>query len=77
MLGNNPDYFINFDPAVFHGKWFRDADAVHLVSFWDIRSSIAKKNNFYLRRLRLKVNGCKRKIWEKYCHMFIEIKKIP
>ncbi len=29
-------FLVNPDPAVLHGPWFRDADAVHLVSKFDI-----------------------------------------
>ncbi|MHB1155510.1 MAG: class I SAM-dependent methyltransferase [Phycisphaerales bacterium] len=31
-----PRFWINADPAVFHKKWFRDADAIHLVSLRDV-----------------------------------------
>ena len=31
-----PRFWINADPAVFHRPWFRDADAVHIVSRLDV-----------------------------------------
>lgn len=35
IAGGPPAFWVNSDPAVFHTKWFRDADAVNLVSKWD------------------------------------------
>jgi len=35
-VDRQPRFWINADPAVFHQPWFRDADAVHLVSRFDV-----------------------------------------
>ncbi len=35
-LGASPAFWVNLDPAVFHRPWYTDADAVHLVSRFDL-----------------------------------------
>ena len=35
-VDRQPRFWINTDPAVFHRPWFRDADAVHIVSRFDV-----------------------------------------
>lgn len=45
-----PRFWINADPAVFHRPWFRDADAVHIVSRFDVeRWHVAR--NYEVHRL--------------------------
>jgi SAM-dependent methyltransferase len=36
ISGGMPAFWINTDPAVFHGPWYTDADAVHLASRFDL-----------------------------------------
>ena len=35
-IDKRPRFWINSDPALFHGPWYRDADAVHIVSSYDL-----------------------------------------
>jgi len=43
LLGGKPNFWIVPAPAVLHcKKWFRDADAVHLVSKYDLQRSIGR-----------------------------------
>jgi SAM-dependent methyltransferase len=35
-IDGRPRFWVNSDPAVFHGPWYRDADAVHIVSRRDV-----------------------------------------
>jgi len=48
-ISKEPQFLINLNPAVFHAPWFRDADAVHLVSRCDIEMW-HRKNGFSVRR---------------------------
>lgn len=32
LIDRRPRFYINTDPALFHGPWYRDADAVHVVT---------------------------------------------
>ena len=73
MLGGKPDFFIHVDPCVLHKKWFRDADAIHWASWWDLKQAIPRDHS--IRRLRLKVNGLKAKFWEKFLLLMVEIQK--
>jgi SAM-dependent methyltransferase len=36
FLDRRPRFWVNCDPSVFHSTWYRDADAVHLVSRIDV-----------------------------------------
>lgn len=74
MLGNRPKFLIHLDPALFYGPWFRDADAIHWVSLWDLKRYLPK--GVELRRLHIPAGGLKGRIWEKFCLLFIEIKKL-
>lgn len=39
-LGGSPDFLIHVDPCVLHRPWFRDADAIHWASLYDLRRGI-------------------------------------
>lgn len=52
LLDGRPRFLVNTDPAVFHGPWRVDVDAVHLVSQFDV-SRWHRCNGFSeVRRLR-------------------------
>jgi len=36
-INKTPSFLVNPDPAVFYCDWYRDADAVHLVSYYDVK----------------------------------------
>lgn len=73
LFTGHPDFLIHFSPAVFHRPWFRDADAIHWVSLWDLKSHLPK--NIELERLRIPTIGFSSKIWEKYLLLFVKIRK--
>lgn len=73
MLGGSPDFLLHLDPSLFHGSWFRDADAIHWVSFWDLNSHLPK--NLEIHRLHIPIKGLKGRIWEKFFLLFVQIKK--
>lgn len=39
-LGGSPDFLIHVDPCVLHRPWFRDADAIHWASLFDLRRAL-------------------------------------
>lgn len=73
-LGGQPAFLIDSDPAVFHGPWFRDADAVHWVSIWDLRRVLPK--DFHMRRVGLDYRGWRGVLWERFCLLSVEIHRI-
>lgn len=73
LNGGSPDFLLHFDPALFHCPWFRDADAIHWVSLWDLKNHLPK--NIQLERLRIPVTGFRSKIWENFLLLFVRIKK--
>jgi hypothetical protein len=75
MLGGRPRFYIHVDPAVLHVPWFRDADAIHWASWWDLKRHVADRaaQGYSVRRLRLPVSGAMRKVWEKYLLLFARI----
>lgn len=47
--GGRPGFWVTPEPAVLHAKnWYRDADAVHLVSLLDLRRAIGKRGTVTL-----------------------------
>lgn len=73
ILGGQPDFFIHLDPCLFYQDWFRDTDAIHWVSMYDLKKYLPKHFKFY--RLRIPARGIKGKIWESFLLMFVEIQK--
>lgn len=72
-LGGPPRFLIHLDPAVLHGDWYRDADAVHWPSWWDLRRHLGRELS--LRRLRLESRGLKDWIWSRALLLFVRIDK--
>jgi SAM-dependent methyltransferase len=56
LLGGRPRFWVNTDPAVFHGPWYTDADAVHVVSQSDV-ARWHRRHGFKVRRLPLESSG--------------------
>lgn len=75
LLTGRAAFLLHTDPAVFHGPWFRDADAVHWASLWDLRCSLPA--GWQMRRLRVPAAGLLGRFWEKYLLMFVEIRQPP
>jgi SAM-dependent methyltransferase len=73
LFGDSPDFLIHCDPAVFHLPWFRDADAVHWVSLWDLKRFLPK--NLQIERLHIPVKGFRSRIWENFLLLFVRIRK--
>ena len=75
LLGGKPKFYIHVDPAVLHVPWFRDADAIHWASWWDLKKYISSRRGegFSITRIRVPVSGAARKVWEKYLLLFVRI----
>lgn len=73
LSGGKPDFLIHFEPAVFYCPWFRDADAIHWVSLWDLKRHLPQ--NVQLERLHISVTGFRSKIWERFLLLFVRIHK--
>ena len=68
-------FLIVLDPAVFHAKkWFRDSDAIHLVSRHDIKNYLTNKNTIW-HDCYPKKTSYKAKIMERLMKLCIEIIK--
>jgi len=68
IIDRKPRFFINTDPAVLHGPWFRDADAVHVVT----RQAVElwhDQNGFRGHRLHVRTNS--RGEWLQACCMLL------
>jgi 2-polyprenyl-3-methyl-5-hydroxy-6-metoxy-1,4-benzoquinol methylase len=71
IITRKPLFLIHTDPAILHTPWFRDADAIHWVSAWDLKFYLGA--NYNLRRIRFPMEGYYGQIWEKFCLLFVEI----
>jgi SAM-dependent methyltransferase len=71
LCGGEPQFLIHLDPAVFHRPWFRDADAVHWVSLWDLKRVLSKVA--VIARLRLSATGLRARFWAHFLLMFVRI----
>jgi SAM-dependent methyltransferase len=73
--GAEADFMIHLNPALLHRPWFRDADAIHWASWWDLVRYL--KGKWVVRRHRLAVTGLSRRLWEKYLLLFVQISRMP
>ena len=71
LCGKEPDFLIHTEPSVLHSPWFRDADAVHWVSRFDLMRFL--RNKYQARRIPLYYRGLKAFIWENFCLLCVEI----
>jgi SAM-dependent methyltransferase len=71
LLGGRADFLIHLDPAVLRSRWFRDSDAVHWVSLWDLKREFAE--HYEIKRIRISANGVLGRFWEKYLLLFVVI----
>ncbi|PYU01221.1 MAG: hypothetical protein DMG38_04190 [Acidobacteria bacterium] len=69
--GGQPRFLIHLDPAIFHKQWFRDADAVHWVSLWDLKQLL--RNDAVVQRLQLGGRGLRHHFWARFLLMFVQI----
>lgn len=73
LLRRRAAFLLHTEPAIFYGPWFRDADAIHWASLWDLRFSLP--GGCELKKLRVPASGLRGRFWEKYLLMFVEIRQ--
>jgi len=79
VLGGSSDFLIHLDPAVFHGPWYRDADAIHWVSLADLRRYIGRRYELTSLRLPVSKAGSLRDrlvrwLWARRLVLFVRIR---
>jgi SAM-dependent methyltransferase len=72
LLGARPDFLIHYAPACLSGPWFRDADAIHWVSRFDLKMV---EPSFEVRTLRIPTNGIKHYLWARAALLFVRIQR--
>ncbi len=71
--GGKGVFLIHLNPACLNMPWFRDADAIHWVSKYDIQRALP--HGFRMTRLSIGASGLKGRLWERIALMFIKIDK--
>jgi hypothetical protein len=69
-VGAKPRFFVVSDPAIFHGGWSRDFDAVHMVSEVDFRTFMAARG-WRTRNLAVRYPGLKSSIMGRLMQMCV------
>lgn len=72
-LGGQPDFLIHVDPSVLHRTWYRDADAIHWLSRWDLVQYLAGRCK--LQWYRVKPDGLRGWFWERFLLLYVQIIK--
>ena len=76
MLGAPARFVIDADPALFHVKqWYPDADAIHWVSYWDLRRAIGP--GYELRRVGSGATGMKSRLIDRMLKLCVQVRKLP
>jgi SAM-dependent methyltransferase len=68
-----PNFWICVEPAVFKKPWRRDFDAVHMVSFADLKAALKKQ--FELRRFPLHRSSVRMRLLHRIIHLSVIIRK--
>lgn len=71
LVSREPAFLLHCDPAVFHLPWFRDADAIHWVSQFDL--SCALPDGWKLQRVRIPSAGLHGWFWSTCLLMSVAI----
>lgn len=75
MLGGRSRFYVHADPAVLNGPWYRDADAIHWPSLFDLRRAMPR--GYRVRRLTMPMagGGWKKRLWARALLLFVEINR--
>lgn len=73
LLTGRAAFILHVEPAALHGPWFRDSDAVHWASLWDLQCALP--DGWRLKRLRVPAAGLPGRFWERYLLLFVEISR--
>jgi SAM-dependent methyltransferase len=71
LCGGPADFLIHLEPAAFHGPWFRDADAVHWASLWDLKRWLP--DGVVMRPQRIRAAGLRGRFWARFLLLFVRI----
>jgi hypothetical protein len=71
LCGGSADFLIHLEPAALHGPWFRDADAVHWVSVWDLKRWLP--DDAVIRPIRISAAGLRGRFWARFLLLFVRI----
>ncbi|HMA93452.1 MAG TPA: hypothetical protein VKP30_12245, partial [Polyangiaceae bacterium] len=69
-------FLIHLDPAVLRSPWYRDADAVHWVSRWDIRRALPPGYGARWLQPQCRANIRQRLFFE-FMLLFVEVSRTP
>jgi SAM-dependent methyltransferase len=71
LVGRKPAFLLHCDPAVFHGPWFPDADAIHWVSQFDLECALPE--GWELRRIPIHASGWRGWFWSRCLLMSVAV----
>ncbi|MBF0503350.1 MAG: methyltransferase domain-containing protein [Candidatus Riflebacteria bacterium] len=63
-ISGNADFLIDLRPAVLELPFYRDADAIHWVSWFDLRASLPQ--GYKLSRLSFPASGFRERFWKRF-----------
>lgn len=72
VLGARPDFLIHCQPACLNGPWYRDADAIHWVSRYDLKLI---EPEYEVETLRIPTHGWKHWLWARLIVLFVRIQR--
>lgn len=73
-LHNQSDFLINCVPAVFHVPWYRDADAVHLVSGFDVHLW-HQRRGYKMKKLQPFIGSFRDRLFKRLCLLAAAFRK--
>lgn len=73
LCGGPALFLLHLDPAVFHMAWFRDADAVHWPSLWDLKRFLRQRGDAIMQPLRLDYKSLRGAFWARFLLLFVHI----
>lgn len=75
LLGGRPRFWVNCDPAMLHLPWYRDADAVHVVSQFDV-VRWHRANGFDVQRLKGRASHWRKWVLERLLTLMLVCRKL-
>lgn len=72
-LGAKPAFIIHSEPAVLSVPWYRDADAIHWVSYWDLKRALPR--GYTIERIGENGQGFKRRVLDRALKLCVRITK--
>lgn len=73
ILGAKPAFIIHAEPAVLSQKWYRDADAIHWASYWDLKRALPP--GYSMKRVGEGALGLKQRLLDRLLKVCAQITK--